>query len=354
MIDFGKLVESSDDVNYNDLNMLFESLDRKTSHTEARPAQKESFDLLTKSREKGDVVLKISTGAGKTAVGLSYLYSYMKEKQEPVVYLCPTNQLVEQVCNEAPKMGIKAVRYPAGQKHPGVDAMQAKAVIVCTYDKLFNAKTTFNRRDVLLTPCAMVLDDAHAGIEIIRKSFTLSLNNEQFRVLTSVLNSRCNEYRSGAWADILNGDPLAIMEIPFWIWQSLEADVRKSLSVYKDESEFRFVWPYLSEILKSCKCIISGTGAEIIPDVIPIGFNRAYSDTAHKLFMTATLADESTLVRELGCSPLSANTPLIPETDRGLGERMVIAPSLVDRSLTREMTMSVCRSISFATLKLTS
>src|ERR1700694_2358314 len=109
----------------------------------------------------------MNTGAGKTTAGLLYLLSFMEEKEEPVVYLCPTVQLVEQVLDEAVKLGIIAVAYPAKETPPAPEAIAGKALIVCTYAKLFNARSTFDRQDVLLRPTAIVLDDAHAGVEEI-------------------------------------------------------------------------------------------------------------------------------------------------------------------------------------------
>src|SRR5574341_236960 len=148
MVKFGKFIREKRAVDLSDLLKLFESLDRQSSHTDLRPAQQQAVDILSKRRNEHDLVLKISTGAGKTAAALLYLQSHMEEKEEPVVYLCPTTQLVQQVCDEATKLGITAKVYPAGEPHPPVDGVTAKAVIVCTYDKLFNAKTTFDRTDV--------------------------------------------------------------------------------------------------------------------------------------------------------------------------------------------------------------
>lgn len=345
MIKFGDLLQQTKDIDYKDLNVLFESLDRQTSHTEIRPAQKETLDMLSSRRGEKDLVLKVSTGAGKTTVGLIYLYSHMKEKNWPVVYLCPTNQLVEQVCAEAPKLGIKAVRYPQGQPHPGVEALQGEAIIVCTYDKLFNARTTFNRDDVLLRPCAIVLDDAHAGVEIIRKSFTLSLKKDKLEEILEIFDAGCSDYKPGCWEDIKSGDPLAIMEVPFWIWQAHTNDVRRYINSFKDESPYCFVWPHLKEILTTCRCVISGEGVEILPYVMPVDVVPAYSEARHRMFMTATLADESILVRELGCLLSAATSSIVPNLDRGLGERMVIAPSLVDSSLNRQRMMELCGNI---------
>jgi len=62
--------------------------------------------------------------------------------------------------------------------------------------------------------------------------------------------------------------------------------------------------------------------------------------------MSATLADDSVLVRELECSTKAALKPIIPHSDKGLGERMVLAPSLVHNDLDRQTIMDLCSAIS--------
>ncbi|MBN1968092.1 MAG: DEAD/DEAH box helicase family protein [Candidatus Delongbacteria bacterium] len=178
MINFDKLIGTSESVDFTDLMAVFESLDRQTSHTELRPSQLDAINELSKYQNEEDIILKVSTGGGKTVIALLYLYSQMKSMNEPVVYLCPTTQLVDQVIEEAGKLGIKTTNYRRGEKSPGADFLHADSIIVCTYDKLFNGKSTFNRPDVMLRPCAIVLDDAHSGLEIIRRSFCLTLDGE--------------------------------------------------------------------------------------------------------------------------------------------------------------------------------
>jgi len=294
-----------------------------------------------------DLILKISTGVGKTAVGLLYLCSFMEEKHEPVVYLCPTKQLCEQVNVEADKLGLKSVIYPAGQPHPHVDGIRCKAVIICTYDKLFNAKTTFDRTDVKLRPCAIVLDDAHAGVEEIRDCFTLHISKSSMRgELLKILDRTCAEYKPAVWNDIKNEDPNQLMEIPYWIWKPLLPQIEKIVGSHASDENLQFVIPYIRDILRRCRCVISGTAVEIIPDILPVHKSSAYNEVGHRLFMSATLADDSVLVRELGCDISAAEKPVTPADDRGLGERMVLAPSLVDRKLNREWVMSLCNGLS--------
>lgn len=345
MINFDRLTESADNIDYTNLMGVFESLDRQTSHTELRLAQIEAIDALSKQKNENDLILKVNTGAGKTTIALLYLYSYMKEKRKPVVYLCPTTQLVDQVIEESEKLGIKTVNYKSGERSPDAEAQHAEAIIVCTYDKLFNAMSTFNRSDVMLRPCALVLDDAHSGLELIRRSFCLSLNNDAIQDLYDLIGLQCERYKPSLWADIKNGDPSATLEVPFWIWHPMISEIVTILLPYRDTKNFRFTWPYIADILNICRCIISGKGVEIIPDLPAIHKCPAYTDAEHRLFMSATLADDSILVKELGCSSKAALNPIIPPSDKGLGERMVLAPSLIHKELNREAIMDICSSM---------
>lgn len=348
MVDFKKLVKKEKIVDWNNLIKVFESLDRQTSHIDLRPVQLQALELLSKKRNEKDIILKISTGSGKTSIALLFLLSHMEEKGQPVVYLCPTIQLVKQVLEEATKLGIKAVEYPRGEKYPDVEGTAGKAVIVCTYDKLFNAKSTFNRPDVNLRPCAIVCDDAHAGVEEIRDAFTLSISNKDpiYKEIINILSSPCEAYDIGKWSSIINEDPQISFEVPYWIWRTLHSELHRILSPHADSDNFKFVWQYLSDILTRCRCIISCLGIEIVPDIMPIHKVEAFIKALHRLFMSATLADDSILIRELGCDYAAAKAPLIPEGDKGLGERMVIAPSLVDRRLNREWVMNLCQQFS--------
>lgn len=342
MIDFKKYGGRKRVVDVADPLKLFESLDVKTSHTTLRPAQVEAIQALAARRSERDHVLKMNTGAGKTTAALLYLRSHAAEKHRPVVYFCPTLQLVEQVLEEADKLGLAAVHYPAGEPHPDPKGMSGEAVIVCAYEKLFNARTTFDRVDVSLSPCAIVLDDAHAGVERIRDSFTIRLEETSLRdSIVSLLSPTLKAYMPGLWNDVERGDPAAVTEVPYWMWRPIVSQVREALSLEAD-GELKFVWGYLRDQLEWCRCVISGRAVEILPDPPPIERVRAFCEASHRLFTSATLADDSTLVRELGCSPDAALSPIVPASDQGVGERMVLAPSLINKNLNRQWVMTWC------------
>lgn len=136
------------------------------------------------------------------------------------------------------------------------------------------------------------------------------------------------------------------MEVPYWVWKPLAPFIEKAISLAaKQDNLLQFVWPHLQDILRWCRCVVSGRGLEIVPDILPIHKSQAYYAAPHRLFMSATLADDSVLVRELGCAVDSARKPVLPPNDKGLGERMVLAPSLVAESLNRRWVMSVCQQL---------
>lgn len=345
MIDFASLVGAKQEEVTYDLEKFYGALDVKGTHTEPRPAQREAMRALTERRAEKDLVLKVSTGAGKTTVGLLYLYGFMRVSREPVVFLCPTVQLIEQVLAEAQRLGIAARPYLAGETYPPQECTRGDAVMVCTYEKMFNAKSTFQRGDVNLVPHAVVLDDAHAGAENIRKQFTLNISGDAYVQVVKCLEAACRKYHPTKWMDIENGDPTALLEVPHWIWTDHAAEVQSLLHSHANETDFIFVWPYLSGILPLCRCVLSGSQCEISPEVLPIEQVRAFSQAPHRLFMSATLADDSLLTRELGVAPSATANPILPPSDRGLGERMILAPSLVDPDLERGYVMDLCADL---------
>lgn len=346
MVDFSKYVSKTATARPIEPIALFQTLDRKASHVSLRLAQQQVLEMLHARRAERDHVLKMPTGTGKSSVGLIYLASHMFESRKPAVYLCPTVQLVDQVLAEAALLGIEAHRYPRKERYPHANCGAAQAITVCTYDKLFNAHTTFDRDDVMLTPCAIVLDDAHSGVEEVRDAFTVRCTgSELVEKLLKILDPAGRAYSPGMWDDILAGKPDAAMEIPYWSWRTVLADVRTAISAHEEEDSITFSWGYISNSLRWCRCVVDSTGIEIAPLLPFVERVRAFANAPHRLFMSATLADDAVLVRELACSPSAAKTPLVPTSEGGLGERMVLAPSLLSPNLTRPWLMQWCSGV---------
>ncbi len=349
-MDIKKLLRQPKVTDVTDLGALFNRLDRKGSHIDLRPAQADALEKLTQRREERDLVLKISTGSGKTTVGLLYLLSRMRASGGGVVYLCPTVQLVGQVCEEARKLGIDAIPYNANESTCDPKCTAAKAITVCTYDKLFNGRSTFNRSDMWL-PTAIVLDDAHAGIEIARQNFTMRLSGSDAEaVVWKALKGPMAKYNPSGVAKLEAADPQAIFEVPHWIWRNVAAEVLPKLAALASsdsaEKALVFPWQFVQEGLETCRCVIAAAGIEIAPLLPRLDLVSAYSRARHRLFMSATLVDDSSLVRELGCAAQAAGDPVVPKNDRGVGERMVIAPSLLHPTIQRVDVAALCLKLS--------
>jgi replicative superfamily II helicase len=102
------------------------------------------------SKRKPDVAIKLPTGSGKTLVGLLIVEWRRRRFGERAVYLCPTNQLVNQVVEEArTKYGMSEWihGFTGSQKNYDASAKSryqaAELVAVTSYTALFNTNPFF-------------------------------------------------------------------------------------------------------------------------------------------------------------------------------------------------------------------
>jgi len=346
MVDFSKYSGPPENRDPRDLLALYKSHDPRSSHTELRPAQVEALQGLSTRLEEPELLLKLSTGAGKTTIGLIYLEAQRLLHAEPVIYLCPTVQLVNQVLAEAENIGAAAVAYPAGESIPPAEGTAGQAIIVCTYDKMFNGRTSFNRSDVDLIPSSIVLDDVHAGIEEVRDAFRIVVRDiGLIKQIKALFHEQMKKHNFAGWDLVCKDKPHETIEVPYWILSTKVNELQRCLQKNEELADLRFSWPHLREVLRWCRVVVGATRIEITPLILPVHNVRAYWNARNKLFMSATLADDSALVRELGCKLQCVTKPVAITSDRGMGERMVLAPSLIDKSLDRDFLMKWARQM---------
>jgi len=227
MFDFGSLAKSPSAEVPATLADLFKQLDRKTTHTSLRPAQLTAFAALDAQLDEQDVIMKLSTGSGKTVLGLVYAEMMRRKyKGDPVVYLCPTTQLINQVVASGQAIGVSVSTFPPGGELP-YDALGGNSVLACTYDKLFNAKSVFESRSI--RPSTLIMDDVHAGVERVRKCFTAQVPPQTFEALRKLLRPLCEKTDAATWAGIEKGDSSSTYEVPYWIWARVSSEVARLL-----------------------------------------------------------------------------------------------------------------------------
>ena len=175
---------------------LFGQLDRKATHTGLRAAQSAAAKSLDEQMDFRDVVVKLSTGSGKTVLGLLFAERMRRKyKGEPVVYLCPTLQLVDQVVAAGQVIGVPVSTFPK-QGMP-YDAMSGGAVLACTYNKLFTVRTAFDTHTI--RPSTFVLDDCHAGIERVKQCYTVTVPQECYAKVRAILKPLCESSDPATW-----------------------------------------------------------------------------------------------------------------------------------------------------------
>ncbi|SDU37954.1 DEAD/DEAH box helicase family protein [Geopseudomonas guangdongensis] len=345
MFDFTSLTTKINSEAPDTLEELFSQLDRKATHITLRPAQTSALAKLDEQRDKRDIVIKLSTGSGKTVVGLVYAEMMRRRfKGEPVLYLCPTNQLVDQVIQSAQAIGVQAGAFPSNGLP--YSALAGESVLVCTYDKLFNSRNVFETNTI--RPSCIVLDDVHAGINRVRGCFTAKVPDQCFDQFRSMLQPLCEATDPATWRGIQSHSQDFRYEVPYWVWDNIHGEAAKILEQHKDDRELRFCWNNISRYLELARVCISGTGAEITLPLAAVEENAAYCSAKHRLFMSASIKDGSSFIADLDCDPEAFKRVIEPLEDEGAGERMMLATSLISPEAEKKDIAEVCKNLSLS------
>ncbi len=335
MVDFKKLRESKAKPKPVNPREIFNALPKPPGINDLYASQAEVLDNWFVRRNEQDVVVKLHTGGGKTLVALLMAQSVMNETGEPVLYLAPTNQLVGQVLAKSREYGISAQPYTKGQPLPA-EFYDGKSVLVGAYETLFTGRSKFGVRGDGRPPVkvgAIVLDDAHVALTSVREAFTLTIPVKDHADVYADLAGRFRVAfrevgRSGTFSDITNGKDYGVVEVPSWAWNRKLAEVQDYLSQHVDSID-PYVWPFLRDNLAFCHCLFSRTAAAITPVFPPVDLIPTFEDCPRRIYMSATIADDSEIVRTFGASPESVAEPITSTSLAGVGERMILVPELM-------------------------
>jgi len=319
---------------------IYDTLDRHANKGPLRvPVQKV---VLTKWFDeyqiKKDVILKLPTGEGKTLIGLLILQSKINQKKGSALFVCPNKYLAEQVKVQADEFGI---HYCSIEKDGLPESfMNGEKILITHAQMLFNGRSTnFGIGQNSISVDNILLDDAHSCIEIIKSAckFRISRSSNCYGELLELFSQSLKTQGSGTFSDIKNESNSAILAVPYWDWQSKEEEVVDILSKYNRNRDTGvwFAWDLLKNNIKNCLAVFSGNEIEISPYTLPIEEFGAFSNASHRVFMSATISNDSFFIRDLGLGKEVIESPLTFDK-KWSGEKMVLIPSLIDGSLTRE------------------
>lgn len=164
---------------------------------------------------------------------------------------------------------------------------------------------------------SLVLPRAHAAYGKLQSLFDEDLRSQSL---------------TGA-VEIEQGSGHGLVQVPFFAWIEKQAAVLRSLSPHAADNEFEWKWPLMKEDLAQCRCFFTPHRVEISFRCLPIGVLPAFETARRRIYMTATLSDDSILVSNFGADPTSVSRPITPQSAGDLGERMILVPQQLNPGL---------------------
>lgn len=333
MVDFDKLRTKKKKTKAIEPSEIFRRLPKPPGINDLYTSQAEVLHAWFENRKERDTVVKLHTGGGKTLVGLLMAQSTLNETSEPVLYLASTVQLVNQTIEKAMGIGIKAVAYERGRPLND-DFVNANAVMVGTYKALFNGRSKFGLRGDPMPQrvSAVILDDAHAAFSVVRESFTLDVKAEvdrdRYESLAGLFRKAFKETdKLGTFDDILTGSEYSVLEVPYWAWHEQIDAVREQIK--SDADKYALVWPLLRDQLHLCHALISRNAFTVTPMLPLVNAFPSFFDAPRRIYMSATIADDSDIVRTFDANPDAVQKPLTSRSLAGVSERMILIPDLM-------------------------
>lgn len=329
---------------------IFMALPQKDKRYEyPRDVQSEVWKKWFDVRNEKNCIIKMNTGSGKTVVGLMILQSCLNEGKGPAVYVVPDNYLVAQVCDEAKKLGIQAVTDREDYAYT-----ENKAILVMSIFSLVNGHSVFGMRQTNNYPIGSVLmDDVHACFDTITTQFSIKIpsTHNLYKELIALFAEQWKSYNSSSYINIVeNSDPAKNFLVPFWMWQEKQTEVYTLLSKYNtDAEENRCVYfnlPLIDESLKTCDCFVTSRYIEIIPEGISISKIQSFMNAQRRIFMSATLSDDSVFVSAIGLRKEDVRGIISPDNANDIGDRLILFPRHLNSEITNDDIKSKVISIS--------
>lgn len=316
---------------------IFMSLNRTQKYEYPRDIQSQVWEKWFDRRDEKDLVLKLNTGSGKTVVGLLILKSCLEEKKGPAVFITPDKFLTNQVIQEAKDLGLNVTT-----DEDNYDFRSGKSILVTNIFKIVNGLSRFGVGRKKIDIGSFIIDDAHASISTVEKQFTLSVERENediYREVFDLFGSSLRKQNEAYYIDITtnpSGDKS--IEVPFWEWQKNYSKVLEILNKYKssEDNEIKFHYDLIAETFKYCNCYISNKKIEISPHKIPLNIIPSLSEAKRKIYMTATLSNNSILISHFNVNTNSISKPIIPNQAGNIGDRLILTPQEINPKLKRE------------------
>lgn len=341
-LDFGKL-NAGTAAKQTDPRKIFTTLKRDARFKRPLDEQADVLDAWYGRKTARDLTIKMNTGGGKTVVGLLCLQSSLNENIKPAVYITPDNFLVSQVIAEANDLGIAATD---DEKDP--DFLAGRSILVANMHKLINGRSVFGVGERKIPVGCIVIDDAHACLSTVNEQFCIKSKSGKatYDGLLALFEEDLKGQSPATLLDVKAQDPNAVMTVPYWAWQQQQDRVLELLHGQRNSKELEWNWPLLSETIAYCTCHFGAGRLEISPRFIPIDRIPSFAHAQRRIYMTATLADDTILVSHFQANANDVSKPIRPKGGGDIGDRMILAPQEINPAYTVEEIKSMASGIS--------
>lgn len=328
---------------------------------DALPARRDKFEFLRDPqgqvlaawyprRDEADLVIKLNTGGGKTVVGLLICQSSLNEGLGPALYIAPDKYLAAQALQQArDDLGMSVTDDPKSSEF-----RSGEAICVLYIDRFFNGRSVFGVQGGAKPSVdvgTIVFDDAHAALAAIEEKFTIVVREylPQYETLLNLFADDLKAQSQKSLLDLRTRDYNATAKVPFWSWNKHLDTVAAELHSLRDEDKIQWTWPLVSEVLPVCQAVFTSQGLEIRPPCPPVEMVPSLRAARRRVYLTATLADDSVLVTHFGADPNTVAQPIIPQGAGYLGDRLImspqeITPSIIDDDI-RQTVLGFSRNV---------
>ena len=355
MVDLSKIGGKDAKPAPTDPTKIFERQPKPEGVNDLWKSQDEVLRAWQSRRKERDILIKLNTGGGKTLVGLLIAQAVMNERGIGSLYLCANNQLVDQTLAKAREFQLPAVRYEAGPGRPLPAAFHnGQATLIGTYRSLFHGFSKFNvkGRGTPVRVGALICDDAHTAFTDVRDAFSIVVTRKRsetlYKAITNQLRPAAEAVnRLGTYDHRVGGQDLGVFEVPYWGWKDVAGGIRDLLSKHSRGSEYEFQLPLVMDSFDAAHVFVRAADVMITPFIPPVQLLPTFAEAPHRVFMSATIADDSALIRTFDTDERAVRTPIAPASLAGVGERMILAPALTPVGAKQELavTRKLCERV---------
>lgn len=294
--------------------------------------QSEMLNLYIENEKNNSIALELPTGSGKTLVGLLIGEYRRRKNKEKILFLCPTNQLVNQVVEQSEnKYGIKAIAFCGKQKDylpkDKTAFSMAKSIGVTTYSSFFSGGSLFSDVDIL------IMDDVHSCEEYIISNWTIQLNNDSdtFYDIAEILRQHIdeNDYINLTERSDDRRDAHFCNMVPMQLMESEICNLHRKLKDKLEEgSSNYYAFLRLTDNFRECNIYIAHNEIMIRPWIAPTMSFKPFEKVKQRILMSATLGKSGELERITGLKNIY-RLPTVNDWDKkGLGRKFFIFPNL--------------------------